>query len=166
MISLPALKTFSQKGTTVSLPKAYKVQMLKMPWGNVGRMTVNQLTGLYHCNGICLGRELSIRVIDIKPIAVRMWAKGCYVFQPEDGDVFANIVESFESKADTNGVWGILYKIFHRKAGTTTLFTSPYTMYNDGPCHIEEQIRLTTERVKGSDWFRPVIFHKKCLTQV
>lgn len=155
MIALPAPKTLI---VPQEMPREMKV--LKMPWVEDGRMIVNQLTGLYHCRGECLGRELSIRILDIKPIAVRMWDTGCYVFQPEDGDVFANIVESFESRVDTNGVWGILYRVFHRKAGTTTLFTSPYTMYSDGPCHAGEQIKLTTERARGSDWFRPIIIHK------
>lgn len=161
MIALPAPKTLIvPQGTTVVLPKLHKVQVSKMPWGDCGRLIVNQLTGLYHCNGQCLGRELSIRVMDIKPIAIRMWPTGCYVFQPEDGTVFANIVESFESKVDTNGVWGILYKVFERRAGVTTFFTSPYIMYSDGPCHVDERIRLITERVNGSDWFRSVIIHK------
>ena len=162
MIALPAPKTLIvPQGTTVAKPVVHpKYQLLKMPWADDGRLTVHQLTGLYHWNGQCLGRELSIRVMDIKPIAVRMWPNGCYVFQPEDGDIFANIVESFESKEDTNGVWGILYKVFERRAGVTTLFTSPYTMYADGPCQLNERVNLTTERAKGSDWFRPVIIHK------
>lgn len=161
MIALPEPKTLIvPKGTRVTKPQSCKTQVLKMPWADNGRMMVDQLTGLYHCHGKCLGRELSIRIIDIKPIAVRMWDGGCYVFQPEDGSVFATIIESFESKTDINGVWGILYKIYHKRAGTTTLFTSPYTMYADGPCHKNERVKLTTERVKGSDWFRPVIIHK------
>lgn len=161
MISLPAPRTLIvPQDTKVVMPKSREIKMLKIPWAGNGRIVVNQLTGLYHCHGRCLGRELSIRIIDIKPIAVRMWDTGCYVFQPEDGDVFANIVESFESKTDTNGLWGILYKVYHKRVGTTTLFTSPYTMYVDGPCHHNERVKLTTERVKGSDWFRPVIIHK------
>ena len=158
LVTLEPSTIVISRGDTVALPA--KAKVLNMPWANDGRLIVNQLTGLYHWNGKCLGRELSIRVIDIKPIAVRMWETGCYVFQPEDGDVFAHIVDSFESQSDTDGVWGILYKVFERRAGVTTLFTSPYTMYHDGPCQIDEKVKLTTERANGSDWFRPVINHK------
>lgn len=159
MISLPTLNRPTPKGTTVVTPNR-GVQVLKMPWAGNGRLIVNQLTGLYHWNGKCLGRELSIRIIDIKPIAVSMWETGYYVYQPKDGGIFDNIVDSFESSTKINGVWGILYKVWERQAGTTTLFTSPYTMYTDGRCCVGDQIKLVTERVKGMSWFRPVIIHK------